>query len=41
MHFSTPTEMEEKLIAEGHQILNDQIVGFDKVFWDPSVELSF
>lgn len=41
MHFSTPTEMEEKLIAEGHQIVNDQIVGFDKVFWDPSVELTF
>jgi methylated-DNA-protein-cysteine methyltransferase-like protein len=41
IHFSTPTEMEEKLIAEGHQIVNDQIVGFDKVFWDPSFELTF
>lgn len=39
MHFSSPTEMEERLTAEGHQIVNDQIVDFKSVFWDPSVEL--
>ncbi len=38
-HFPTPTEMEERLEAEGHQIVNDQIVNFKNVFWDPAVEL--
>jgi len=40
MHFSTPTEMEEKLRAEGHKILNDQIVNFKAVYWDPAIELA-
>ena len=39
MHFSSPTEMEERLKAEGHEIVNDTIVNFKEVFWDPSVEL--
>ena len=40
MHFSSPTEMESLLISEGHTIDNNQLVNFDKVFWDPNVELS-
>ncbi len=40
MHFSTPTEMEEKLKAEGHEIEVDQLVNFEAVFWDPAVELA-
>lgn len=39
MHFPTPSAMEEALAAEGHQIVNDQIVDFKSVYWDPSVEL--
>ncbi len=39
MHFSTPTEMEELLKAEGIQVINDQIQHFQKYFWDPSKEL--
>lgn len=39
MHFPSPTAMEERLAAEGHQIVNDQIVDFKNVFWDPSEEL--
>lgn len=39
MHFPTPTTMEERLKAEGHEIVDDQIVDFKAVFWDPSVEM--
>lgn len=40
MHFSQPNEMEEKLNAEGIPVLNNQIVDFEKYFWDPSKELT-
>lgn len=40
MHFSTPTEMEEKLMSEGISIKNDAIQNFKEVFWDPEKELS-
>lgn len=39
MHFSTPTRMEELLTAEKIQVLKDQVVNFDKHYWDPSIEL--
>ncbi len=39
MHFPTPTEMEERLAAEGHVIKEDKIVNFKEAFWDPAVEL--
>lgn len=35
MHFSTLTEMQERLENEGIKIENDKIVNFIKVFWDP------
>jgi methylated-DNA-protein-cysteine methyltransferase-like protein len=38
-HFPGENLMEELLISEGHQISQDQIVNFKKVFWDPSAEL--
>lgn len=38
-HFPGENLMEELLISEGHQIAQDQIVNFKKVFWDPSTEL--
>lgn len=37
--FGTPTEMQELLEAEGLQVKNDKIQDFNKVFWDPSLEL--
>ena len=41
MHFSSPTEMEEKLTLEGIEVINDQVHQFNIVFWDPSEELTF
>ena len=40
MHFSSPTEMEERLNAEGIKVENDTIINFKEVYWDPSIELS-
>ena len=39
MHFSTPTEMEELLVEEGIVVQDDTIVDFQKIFWDPMLEL--
>jgi len=39
LHFSTPTEMAERLQAEGVKVHNNQVVDFDVHFWDPSTEL--
>lgn len=39
MHFSTPTEMEELLDADGIQVTNDQIEDWKTIFWDPQTEL--
>lgn len=38
-HFATPTLMEELLKKEGIQVEKDKIVNFEKVFWDPNIEL--
>jgi len=34
-HFPTPTLMLELLEAEGVMVENDQIINFEKHFWDP------
>lgn len=34
-HFSTPTLMEELLAAEGIPVMDDKIIGFHQLFWDP------
>lgn len=39
-HFSTPTEMEERLRKEKIDVKNEQVVNFSEKFWDPSKELS-
>jgi methylated-DNA-protein-cysteine methyltransferase-like protein len=39
-HFSSITEMEEKLIAEGIKVEKDQIQDFKTHFWDPMIELN-
>lgn len=38
-HFETPTQMQELLEMEGIRVTNDTIVGFKKIFWNPSEEL--
>lgn len=39
-HFENPDEMKILLENEGLTIKNDTILNFDKVFWDPSIELA-
>jgi methylated-DNA-protein-cysteine methyltransferase related protein len=40
-HFETLLTMQELLENEGVKIIDDQIIDFDKVFWDPLKELDF
>ena len=35
-HFSIPNRMQELLESEGITVLNDAIVNFNEIFWDPS-----
>jgi methylated-DNA-protein-cysteine methyltransferase-like protein len=37
--YSSPTAMQEALEAEGVRVVDDQVQDFDRLFWDPSVEL--
>ena len=39
LHFATPAAMQEALEAEGVRVVEDRVVDFAKLFWDPSVEL--
>jgi len=39
-HFGTPTAMQELLEAEGIQVIDDQIIDFEKHFWNPMTELA-
>ena len=38
-HFSTPDKMQELLEKEGIKVVDDTIVDFKKLFWDPALEL--
>lgn len=38
-HFGTPTLMQELLEADGVVVKEDQVQNFDKLRWDPAVEL--
>jgi methylated-DNA-protein-cysteine methyltransferase-like protein len=38
-HFGTPTAMQEFLEAEGIEVIENQIIDFEKHFWDPRSEL--
>lgn len=40
-HFTDEHTMQNLLESEGVEISNDQVVDFQKHFWDPHVELSF
>ena len=39
-YFSNPNKMQSLLELEGSIVLNDQIINFNELFWDPSIELS-
>lgn len=39
VHFDRPNLMQELLESEGVQIKNNQVVDFEKLFWDPMTEL--
>jgi methylated-DNA-protein-cysteine methyltransferase related protein len=38
--FGHPNRMQQRLEAEGLRIVDDQILDFEKHFWDPALELS-
>ncbi|MFT3884123.1 MAG: MGMT family protein [Flavobacteriales bacterium] len=40
-HFGSPTAMEDLLKKEGVKVKRDQVVDFQKKFWDPAVELGW
>lgn len=39
-HFPTPTAMQERLEAEGVRVVEDVVVEFKKLYWDPATELA-
>lgn len=40
-HFATPDTMEKLLKKEGIKVIDDTVVDFEKLFWDPVKELGF
>ena len=40
LHFATPTLMEELLYKEKIEVVEDKIINFKILFWDPLVELA-
>ena len=38
-HFNPPTEMQRRLEKEGIRVVDDQVQDFNRLFWDPSLEL--
>ena len=38
-HFETPTKMQALLEKEKIKVQNETVVDFDKLFWDPAIEL--
>jgi len=38
-HFDEPNAMQQRLEAEGVRVENEQVMDFDKLFWDPTKEL--
>ncbi|AIZ63388.1 cysteine methyltransferase [Hymenobacter sp. DG25B] len=39
-HYPTPTAMQDALATEGVRVVDDQVQDFNRLFWDPSVELA-
>ena len=40
-HFKTPNTMENLLKKEGIKVKEDKIVGYEKLFWDPAIEVGY
>jgi len=40
-HFETPTKMQELLEKEKIKVQNETVLDFEKLFWDPAVELGY
>jgi len=40
VHFAYPQQMQELLEAEQVRVVNDQVEEFEKLFWDPAIELA-
>ncbi len=38
-HFETPTKMQELLAKEKIKVKNETVLDFEKLFWDPVIEL--
>ena len=38
-HFETPTKMQELLEKEKIKVVKETVVDFEKIFWDPAIEL--
>ncbi len=38
-HFATPFMMQELLEKEGHKVVKDKLIDFNKYYWDPMKEL--
>lgn len=38
-HFASPGMMQELLEEEGIRVVNDQVIDFKRLFWDPTKEL--
>jgi len=38
-HFGNENAMEEMLLSEGIKVVNDKIINFHQLFWDPCKEL--
>jgi len=38
-HFATPNQMQELLEKEGIKVIDDTVVDFKKLFWDPAEEM--
>ena len=39
LHFATPFAMQAALEAEGVRVVEDRVVEFNQLFWDPATEL--
>ncbi|RYZ30871.1 MAG: MGMT family protein, partial [Chitinophagaceae bacterium] len=40
MHFAYPEQMQELLEKEGVKVIEDQVVDFEKLYWNPAEELN-
>jgi methylated-DNA-protein-cysteine methyltransferase-like protein len=39
-HFASPTLMEELLLSEGIKVVDDRIIGFKNIYWNPNIEIA-